>query len=273
MPPRAPRRTTCPRGNTSSPGRGQPTWLWTRHDRWTSCTGSSGSRCDRCRGQRRGGPARSVPGARRGAAAADAARGPDRDGAAVRRGMAARPGRRRLRPVRRGDRAVLADRGQVRTDRPGGSRYTPRSVPARAPAPCRPSRRSPAFRTGEGFGWRNTATMCSTGASGSSGPSTSATCCHPGCPRWTVSEKLTAGARVADVGCGLGAATVLMAKAYDESVFIGSDDHEGSIEQAEKRAVEAWGRRLDSVPGRVGARTSARPVRPGHHVRLPARPG
>ena len=54
-----------------------------------------------------------------------------------------------------------------------------------------------------------------------------------------VEEKLTAGARVADVGCGLGAATVLMAKAYDKSVFIGSDDHQGSIEQAEKRAVEA----------------------------------
>ena len=46
-------------------------------------------------------------------------------------------------------------------------------------------------------------------------------------------------ARVADVGCGHGASTVLMAKAYPNSHFVGSDYHQGSIETARARAEEA----------------------------------
>ena len=46
--------------------------------------------------------------------------------------------------------------------------------------------------------------------------------------------KLQNGARVADVGCGLGASTVLMAAEYPQSTFIGSDYHEGSIAQAKR---------------------------------------
>ncbi|MGQ0716180.1 MAG: class I SAM-dependent methyltransferase [Pseudonocardiales bacterium] len=51
--------------------------------------------------------------------------------------------------------------------------------------------------------------------------------------------KLRAGARVADVGCGLGASTVLLAEAYPASTFAGSDYHEGSIELARKRGADA----------------------------------
>jgi ubiquinone/menaquinone biosynthesis C-methylase UbiE len=47
------------------------------------------------------------------------------------------------------------------------------------------------------------------------------------------------GAHVADVGCGLGASTVLLAEAYPASTFTGSDYHEGSIELARKRAADA----------------------------------
>ncbi|HEY5801296.1 MAG TPA: class I SAM-dependent methyltransferase, partial [Burkholderiaceae bacterium] len=47
-----------------------------------------------------------------------------------------------------------------------------------------------------------------------------------------VQQKLEAGARVADIGCGLGASTILMAQAYPNSSFIGFDYHAGSIEQA-----------------------------------------
>ncbi len=54
-----------------------------------------------------------------------------------------------------------------------------------------------------------------------------------------VHEKLKSGARVADVGCGLGASTILMAKAYPKSEFIGFDYHEKSIETARDRARSA----------------------------------
>ncbi len=54
-----------------------------------------------------------------------------------------------------------------------------------------------------------------------------------------VEDKLRAGARVADVGCGLGASTILMAKAFPASQFIGFDYHKESIEAARERAREA----------------------------------
>ena len=55
-----------------------------------------------------------------------------------------------------------------------------------------------------------------------------------------VEAKLKAGARVADIGCGHGASTLLMAKAYPKSRFVGFDYHSSSIE---KRAREGGGRR------------------------------
>ena len=54
-----------------------------------------------------------------------------------------------------------------------------------------------------------------------------------------VHEKLHAGARVADVGCGLGASTILMSKAYPKSEFFGFDYHDKSIEKAKQRAKDA----------------------------------
>lgn len=50
--------------------------------------------------------------------------------------------------------------------------------------------------------------------------------------------RLEAGAKVADVGCGLGASTILMAKAYPKSTFVGFDGHPRSIELARQRARE-----------------------------------
>ena len=52
-----------------------------------------------------------------------------------------------------------------------------------------------------------------------------------------VVPKLKAGARVADVGCGLGASTIIMAKAFPKSEFIGFDYHTESIEWARNQAV------------------------------------
>jgi len=54
-----------------------------------------------------------------------------------------------------------------------------------------------------------------------------------------VTEKLGRGARAADVGCGHGASTILMAKAYPNSEFIGYDYHPESIETARQRAKDA----------------------------------
>lgn len=54
-----------------------------------------------------------------------------------------------------------------------------------------------------------------------------------------VVDKLTRGARVADVGCGHGASTIVMAKAFPNSRFVGIDFHAPSIEVAGKRAAEA----------------------------------
>ena len=52
-------------------------------------------------------------------------------------------------------------------------------------------------------------------------------------------DKLQRGALVADVGCGHGASTILMAQAFPNSTFVGADYHDGSIETARGRAQEA----------------------------------
>jgi len=54
-----------------------------------------------------------------------------------------------------------------------------------------------------------------------------------------VVAKLQAGAKVADVGCGHGASTIVMAEAYPRSRFFGFDFHEPSVDVARKRASEA----------------------------------
>ena len=54
-----------------------------------------------------------------------------------------------------------------------------------------------------------------------------------------VEEKLKKGAKVADVGCGHGASTVIMAETYPNSTFVGFDYHGASIETARRRAAEA----------------------------------
>ena len=54
-----------------------------------------------------------------------------------------------------------------------------------------------------------------------------------------VVDELETGARVADVGCGYGSSTILMAKAFPNATFVGSDVHAPSIEAARKAAAEA----------------------------------
>ena len=54
-----------------------------------------------------------------------------------------------------------------------------------------------------------------------------------------VVDKLRSGAKVADIGCGHGASTIIMAQEYPNSTFVGFDYHEGSIEAARRTAEEA----------------------------------
>ncbi|MGH9968202.1 MAG: SAM-dependent methyltransferase [Pyrinomonadaceae bacterium] len=54
-----------------------------------------------------------------------------------------------------------------------------------------------------------------------------------------IEEKLKAGGKVADIGCGHGSSTIIMAQAYPNSHFWGFDNHEKSIETARQRAREA----------------------------------
>ena len=54
-----------------------------------------------------------------------------------------------------------------------------------------------------------------------------------------ITAKLEAGGSAADVGCGHGSSTILMAKAFPNSEFVGIDYHDKSIETARKRAQEA----------------------------------
>src|SRR6266852_9562667 len=54
-----------------------------------------------------------------------------------------------------------------------------------------------------------------------------------------IEEKLNNGGKVADIGCGHGASTIIMAQAYPNSRFWGFDNHPKSIETAKQRAIDA----------------------------------
>ena len=71
-----------------------------------------------------------------------------------------------------------------------------------------------------------------------------------------VREKLERGAKVADVGCGHGSSTIIMAQKYPNSTFHGFDFHEPSIEHARDRARSA-GQPEDHHARRPRGRTRA----------------
>jgi 2-polyprenyl-3-methyl-5-hydroxy-6-metoxy-1,4-benzoquinol methylase len=90
-----------------------------------------------------------------------------------------------------------------------------------------------AFRTGEGVGWHEHDTNLFFGTERFFRPNYENHLLSSWIPALEgVSKKLTAGATVGDVGCGHGASTLLMAKAFPKSRFYGFDYHSGSIEYA-----------------------------------------
>jgi SAM-dependent methyltransferase len=97
-----------------------------------------------------------------------------------------------------------------------------------------------AFRTGAGMGWHEHDEDVFLGCEQFFRPGYIANLV----PSWIpaldgVEDKLRAGAKVADIGCGLGASTILLAREYPNSAFTGSDYHDRSIEIARKRAGDA----------------------------------
>ncbi|WP_202865979.1 class I SAM-dependent methyltransferase [Kribbella turkmenica] len=97
-----------------------------------------------------------------------------------------------------------------------------------------------AIRTGRGFGWHEHDTSLYEGTERFFRPGYVANLLSSWIPALDgVEERLRAGAKVADVGCGHGASTLLIAESYPESDVIGFDYHGPSIEQARKRASEA----------------------------------
>ena len=97
-----------------------------------------------------------------------------------------------------------------------------------------------AARSGAGFGWHEHGTDVPDGCERFFRPGYNAHLVAEWLPALEgVVQRLERGALVADVGCGHGASTILMAHAFPNSTFVGSDYHDGSIETARRRAEEA----------------------------------
>jgi SAM-dependent methyltransferase len=97
----------------------------------------------------------------------------------------------------------------------------------------------PAFRSGSGVGWgeQSQCLFCAAGRFFRPGYHNSLVA------SWLpaldgVAAKLERGATVADVGCGHGFSTIIMAKAFPKSTFIGYDFHQKSVEQARIHAKQ-----------------------------------
>ena len=94
-----------------------------------------------------------------------------------------------------------------------------------------------AFRTGKGVGWHEHHHDLFHGTERFFRPSYIANLCSSWIPSLDgVAAKLASGGKVADIGCGLGASTILMAKEYPKSEFFGFDYHAGSIDLAKAAA-------------------------------------
>jgi SAM-dependent methyltransferase len=120
-----------------------------------------------------------------------------------------------------------------------------------------------AFRSGQGMGWHahNHRMFCGTESFFRTGYRAHLV------SEWLpaldgIVERLKRGARVADIGCGHGASTIIMAQEFPKSSFIGLDYHDASIAIARKRAVE------QGVTGNIAFEVKAATEFDGHDFDL-----
>ena len=150
-----------------------------------------------------------------------------------------------------GDRYSLSEEQAFALTDPDGPLYVPGAFLLALGALRAEPRITEAFRTGAGLGWHEQDGDVFLGCEQFFRPGYAANLV----PSWIpaldgVEAKLRAGARIADVGCGLGASSVLMATAFPKSTVHASDYHQASIDLAHKRAAEA------GVADRVGFETA-----------------
>lgn len=121
-----------------------------------------------------------------------------------------------------------------------------------------------AFRTGEGVGWHEHDANLFFGTERFFRPNYEQHLLGSWIPALDgVKEKLAGGAIVADIGCGHGASTILMARAFPKSRFYGFDYHSGSIEYA--RHVAGRDGLLDQITFEV-ASSKSYPVNGGYDL-------
>jgi len=117
---------------------------------------------------------------------------------------------------------------------------------------------SEAFRTGKGVGWHEHDPLLFQGTERFFRPGYAAHLVNEWIPALDgMKEKLERGAKVADVGCGHGSSTIVMARAFANSTFAGFDYHPPSIERARESARDA------GVAGRVSFEVASAKTYPG----------
>ena len=135
------------------------------------------------------------------------------------------------------DRYSMTEEQAFALTNPDGGVYAPGAFVLALGALKAVPRITEAFRSGAGMGWHEQDADVFTGCEQFFRPGYIANLI----PSWIpaldgVEDKLRAGATVADIGCGLGASTILLAQEYRNSRFSGSDYHDRSIEMARKHA-------------------------------------